>query len=88
MFKIAPSRIAMILPKNTQGKFEKTRNIFKFKAEVLQAVIDGKIGVDDAEKLIKSTQEQTHTNSQHTPAFIFPDDPIEASRVYQEFMKG
>lgn len=80
--KLVREPIDLCLPK----KFN-TEQMLKFKAEVLQAMLDGRINVDDAEKLIKLVQEQADSYSRKKPETTkLPFDPIEASRMYQQLM--
>jgi len=82
--RLTRESIDLCLPKNPTPK-----QIFKFKAETLQAVFDGKIGVDYAERLIKLMQEQIDAYSrQQLNHFKMPNDPIEAMKVYQQMMRG
>jgi hypothetical protein len=61
-------------------------SIFKLKDTVLRAALDGQISVDDAEKLTKLINNQNGSTLSQIPLNITTNDPIEASRIYQQIM--
>ncbi|MFA5959079.1 MAG: DUF5681 domain-containing protein [Tatlockia sp.] len=80
--------IERLIPKapnreSTGIQFQK--NIPKLKDDILQAALDGRISIEDAEKLGRLINEQTGSA---TPLSINTTCPIEAARIYQQIMRG
>jgi len=60
-------------------------NISKLKDEILRAAFDGRINLEDAERLKKLISDQPTKNASLS---ITTSDPIEAAKIYQQIMKG
>ena len=58
----------------------------QWKEAIMQAAINGQISADEAEKLIKLLNSQTHVNNNLNTFTDFPTDPILAAKVYLEMM--
>lgn len=62
-------------------------NLASIKDSVFRALLNGQLGATDAEKIIEMINEQSKSvSSTNFPAL--PDDPIEASKVYERIMRG
>lgn len=56
------------------------------KEDILKAVFDGRIRIEDAERLNTLLQESSDNNN--LSLSINTTDPVEASKIYQQFMMG
>jgi hypothetical protein len=82
--KIRHEPIEIELPTNMNEK-----NLSKFKSELLLAALEGKMSIDDIEKMIKLI-DSIHQKQISLPlALEIPKDisPIEASKIYQQLMQ-
>lgn len=59
------------------------RNLPKLMDEILRAAFDGRISIEDAERLKRLITDQSSNNASLT---ITTSDPVEASRIYQRIM--
>lgn len=57
----------------------------KMKEDVFKAVLDGRLGIDEAEKLLALFKNQSYAIVEYKIDTI---DPIEASKIYQSIMTG
>jgi hypothetical protein len=63
-------------------------NLPEVKSRILVAVLDGKMSVTDAERLVALISNQVGTASTpYPPLPIMPTDPTEAANVYRRFMQ-
>lgn len=58
------------------------------KAEILQSALEGKGSIDDAERLMSMVDSLTKQTNTAINLEINTTDPIEASRIYQQIMRG
>jgi len=56
----------------------------KIKKDLLQAILDGRLGVNEAEKLLNLVKKEANK----TPYKLDTVDAIEASKIYQSIMLG
>lgn len=68
------------LPKDLNDK-----NMAKINEEIIRAAFDGRVPLDDAEKLKALI---TNSNNNSVSLVINTTDPIEASKIYQKIMLG
>lgn len=61
------------------------KNIPKLKEEILQAALDGRISIEDAEKLRNLVKDQEVNDT--TSLSINTTCPIEAANIYQQLMR-
>jgi hypothetical protein len=78
--KIKYEPIGIELPNNINDK-----NKLKLKNAIINAIFEGQISVDDAEKLVRLINNEAEKSS--LPSLSIPTtDPIEAARIYQRIM--
>lgn len=65
-----------------------SENISKVKRTVLGAVLEGKIGVGDAEKLLELINNQTPNSKTSSVSLSGIVDPLEAAKIYQQIIQG
>ena len=58
----------------------------KLKRETLSAAFEGRISIDNAEKILKLVHNQYSKNPSLTSTPELPRDPVEASKIYQQIM--
>lgn len=80
--------IERLIPKANREStgIEFQKNIPKLKDDILRAALDGRISIDDAEKLRNIVNEQSGKNP--APLGINTTCPIEAAKIYQQIMQG
>ena len=59
------------------------RNLPRLMDEILRAAFDGRISIEDAERLKRLITDQPSNNASLT---ITTNDPVEASKIYQRIM--
>lgn len=64
------------------------KNISKLKDDILRAALDGRISINDAERLTNLINDLNGKNISPASLSIITNDPIEASKIYQEIMMG
>jgi len=79
--KIQRESINISLPKKLDQ-----RNLFKLRSEILQAALDGRISLEDAERLKRLIIDLPNNGA--TDLCITTNDPVEAAKIYQQIMMG
>ncbi|WP_174714450.1 DUF5681 domain-containing protein [Legionella sainthelensi] len=79
--------IERLIPKakNESTGIQYQKNIPKLKEEILQAALDGRISIEDAEKLRNLVKDQEVNDT--TSLSINTTCPIEAANIYQQLMR-
>lgn len=80
--------IERLIPKANREPtgIEFQKDIIKLSDDILQAAFDGRISIDDAERLRKLVNDQTGKSA--VPLSINTTCPIEAAKIYQKIMRG
>ncbi len=80
--------IERLIPKANREPtgIEFQKDIIKLSDDILQAAFDGRISIDDAERLRQLVNDQTGKSA--APLRINTICPIEAAKIYQQIMRG
>jgi hypothetical protein len=80
--------IERLIPKANREStgIEFQKNIPKLKDDILRAALDGRISIEDAERLGHLIDEQT--GKSNASLSINTTCPIEAAKIYQQIMRG
>lgn len=62
------------------------KDLSKLKDDILRAALDGRISIEDAERL--GSLVSNHPDKNITPLSINTTCPIEAAKIYQQIMRG
>lgn len=68
------------------SKFDE-ESIHALEGEIVQAALDGRIAIEDADKLKKLIPTNPHSSRVTMPPPSIPSDPIQAAKVYAQFMQ-